>query len=187
MKSKLPLLMIIVLVLIGLVVFFLYQKEKPFLKIPFISSKKMTVQLYFSSKDGLSLVPEVRQIHRLEDRLHLAKEVINELIKGPTSTNLFPTIPQQTQLHELYLHKDIAYVDFSNELIKNHPGGSSGEIQTIFSIVNTLTANFSEIKYVQFLVEGKEIETIAGHIDTTMPFQQNLSIGKQESGKSEIR
>lgn len=168
---KINYLIIIVLVLIGLAVFLNSQKEKPFVKIPFMPTKEMKVKLYFSSKDGLSLVPEEHQIHRLGDRLHLAKEVINELIKGPVSADLFPTIPQQTQLRELYFHKDIAYVNFSIELIKNHPGGSSAEIMTIFSIVNTLTANFPEIKYVQFLVEGKEIETIAGHIDTTMPFR----------------
>ncbi len=175
MKTKLLLLIIIAFVLIGITVFFLSQKEKPFVKIPFISPKKITVQLYFSSKDGLSLVPEEHQIPRLDDRLKLAKEVINELIKGPASANLFPTIPQQTQLRALYFHKDTAYIDFSIELVKNHPGGSSGEITTIFSIVNTLTSNFPEIKYVQFLVEGKEIETIAGHIDTTIPFQRRES------------
>ncbi|MDI6735508.1 MAG: GerMN domain-containing protein [bacterium] len=175
MKTKLPLLIIMAFVLIGLALFFLSQKEKPFVRIPFISPKEITVKLYFSSKDGLSFVPEEHRIPKLGDRLQQAKEVINELIKGPISADLFPTIPQQTQLKEVYFYNDITYVDFSNELIKSHPGGSSGEIQTIFSLVNTLTSNFPEINYVQFLVEGKEIETIAGHIDTTMPFQRRES------------
>jgi germination protein M len=174
--KKLTLVIIIVFILIGLLIFFLIQKEKVKVRFPFIVPEEIVVELYFSSKDGRYLVKEERQIPKLDNRLKQAKAVINELMKGPKSKNLFPTIPQGTQLREIYLHKDTAYIDFSKELSSKHPGGSNGEIHTIFSIVNTLTFNFPNIKYVQLLVEGREIETIAGHIDTTMPFKQNLSL-----------
>ncbi len=177
MKSKkLAFLIIIALILTGLGIFLWTQKEEIKLKIPFITPEKMVVKLYFSSKDGMYLVKEEHKIDRLDDRLEQAKAVINALIKGPESKDLFPTVPDGTQLKVLYLHNDIAYVDFSEELITKHIGGSSAEIHTIFSIVNTLTFNFPKIKYVQILVEGKEIETLAGHIDTTMPFKQNRSL-----------
>ncbi|MBO5652568.1 MAG: GerMN domain-containing protein, partial [Selenomonas sp.] len=39
------------------------------------------------------------------------------------------------------------------------------------SIVNTLT-EFSEIKRVQLLVEGKKIESISGHLDLTKPVER---------------
>jgi len=159
----------------------LLPKEKISLKFPFIPTKKMVVGLYFSSRDAQYLVKEEHQIPKSGDELSEAKIVLQELIKGPHSKDLFPTIPQGTQLRELYFHKNTAYVDFSTELIKNHPGGSSGEIHTVFSIVNTLTFNFPKIKYVQILVEGQEVDTIAGHLDTSLPFKQNLSLIQQKT------
>lgn len=173
--KKLVFLIIMAIILIGGGIFLWTQKEKVKITIPFITPKEIVVQLYFSSKDGKYLVKEEHKITKLNDNLQQAKEIINELIKGSKSKDLFPTIPEGTQIRELYFHENTAYLNFSSALIKNHPGGSSAEIHTIFSIVNTLTFNFPKIKYVQILVEGREIETIAGHIDTTMPFKQNLS------------
>jgi len=178
--KKIGFLIIIVIISVGGLIFLFLREEKNKIKIPFITPKETIVELYFSSKDGRYLVKEEHQIPTSDNTISQGKEIINELIKGPKSKDLFPTIPKGTQLRELYFHKNIAYVDFSSELIKNHPGGSSAEIHTIFSIVNTLTFNFPKIKYVQLLVEGKEIDTIAGHIDTTLPFKQNLSLIQQK-------
>ena len=58
------------------------------------------------------------------------------------------------------------------------PGGSTGEILTIYSIVDTLTLNFPEIKDVQILVEGRKKDTIAGHIDITTPLAPDKQIIK---------
>ncbi|MEW6608148.1 MAG: GerMN domain-containing protein [bacterium] len=181
--KKLSLLIIIPLILLGLIIFFFTQREDIKFQIPFFKPKEIKVKLYFSSKDAKSLVLEEHRIPRLADPLSQAKEILKELIKGPESKDLFPTLPEETQVRAVYFHEDTAYVDFSAELTTKHPGGSCGEIQTIFSIVNTLTINFPKIKYVQILVEGKEVETIAGHIDTTMPFKQNLSLIYQHKKK----
>jgi len=181
MKSKIiALLIIMAIISIGIWIFSLSQKEKISLKFPFIPTKKIIVGLYFSDKDAKYLVKEEHQILKLGDRLSEAKAVLNELIKGPNSKDLSPTIPKDTQLREVYFHENTAYVDFSTELIKNHPGGSSAEIHTVFSIVNTLTFNFPKIKYVQILVEGQEVDTIAGHLDTSLPFKENLFLIQQK-------
>ena len=63
-----------------------------------------------------------------------------------------------------------AFVDFTRELVDKHPGGSTGELFTIRSVVQTLARNFPEVEYVAFLVDGREIETVAGHIDAAVPF-----------------
>ena len=39
---------------------------------------------------------------------------------------------------------------------------------TVYSIVNTL-AELPEIEMVRFLIEGEEIETLAGHLDLSEP------------------
>ena len=74
-------------------------------------------------------------------------------------------------MREVFLdEKGCAYVDFSRAISEKHLGGTSGELATIASIVNTLAANFpEEIRKVRILIDGKEARTIAGHIDISRP------------------
>ncbi|GAJ20538.1 unnamed protein product, partial [marine sediment metagenome] len=65
----------------------------------------------------------------------LARQAVIELIKGPESSDFYRTIPEGTQVNEVYIADDIAYLDLSEEIFKNHPGGSSGELMTVYSIV----------------------------------------------------
>lgn len=184
MKIKIiAFLIIITLILIASWIFFLLSKEKLSLKFPLIPTKKIEVGLYFSSQDAKYLVKEKHQIPKIGNTLSQAKAVLNELINGPNSKDLCPTIPEGTQIRALYFHENTAYVDFSSELMRHHPGGSNAEIHTVFSIVNTLTFNFPKIKYVQILVEGNEIETLAGHLDISLPFKQNLSLISAENNR----
>jgi spore germination protein GerM len=76
--------------------------------------------------------------------------------------------------------KGVAVVNFNKALSKDHPGGSSAEIMTTYSIVNSLTLNFPKIKQIQILVEGKPIETIAGHLSLKQPISPNPSLIKKQ-------
>ena len=83
--------------------------------------------------------------------------------------------PAGTKLRALFVTpKGEAYVDFSPELQKNHPGGTTNEILTVYALVNTLTSSLPAITGVQILVDGKEIDTLAGHLDLRRPLEQNL-------------
>jgi spore germination protein GerM len=92
-----------------------------------------------------------------------------ELIKGPKG-KLIPTLPPRTKLLSLQMDDEgVAKVDFSLALSKDHPGGSSAEMMTVYSIVNSLALNFPRIKRVQILIDGKPIETITGHLSLKRP------------------
>jgi len=115
------------------------------------------------------LVPEKRKISQSPS---LARQAVNELIKGPENSELYPTIPEGTQINEVYIVDNIAYIDLSEEIFKSHPGGSSGELMTVYSIVNTLT-EIPPIVGVQILVEGNEMKSLVGHVDISMPLLRN--------------
>jgi len=157
------------LILIGLggLIFSLFRQEifdalKPWVE-------KREALLYFSDPEGEYLVGEKREIGKRSEVREEAKETIIELIKGPKG-KLIPTLPPQTKLLGLELGEDgVAKVNFSKALSKDHPGGSSAEMMTLYSIVNSLTLNFSQIKRVQILIEGKAVETIAGHLSLRQP------------------
>ena len=57
-----------------------------------------------------------------------------------------------------------------------HPGGLAMELASIYSVVNSLTQNVGKIGRVQILIEGAEAETLAGHIDLSHPFSEDLSM-----------
>ena len=67
------------------------------------------------------------------------------------------------------------FVDFSPELTTRHTGGSLDELFTVYAIVNAATVNLPAIARVQILVDGKEVDTLAGHVDLRNPLAKNLT------------
>jgi spore germination protein GerM len=164
------------LILSGILVtlFFLFRQEifdsvKPWFEKRGILREKRGILLYFSDGESEYLIGEKREILKRDEVEEEAKDAINELIKGPKG-KLIPTLPPQTKLLGLELGEDgVAKINFNRALSKDHPGGSSAEMMTLYSIVNSLTLNFSQIKRVQILIEGKAVETIAGHLSLRQP------------------
>ena len=104
-------------------------------------------------------------------------EVIDGLIGGPEGA-LLPTIPEGTLLLTVEIKGDVAYVNLSRNLVDNHSGGSSGELNTIYSLVNTIALNFRRIKEVQLLIEGRRRSTLAGHIEIDYPLTPDMAMVK---------
>lgn len=188
--KNLVLFFIILLIIISIFVIFIFKtgdkkEEKIYLPdVPIYTTKekKLKINLYFSNYDDELLIPEVREIYKTKDVINQAKQAIVELIKG-SHEGLMPTVSKGTHLRELYIDKNgCAYVDFTEEISLNHPGGSWTEFITIYSIVNTLTINFPEIVKVQILIEGKSAQTLTGHIDISKPLTKNKQIIKIASG-----
>ncbi len=141
------------------------------------SSEKITIVLYFG-KDGY-LVAERRTIPKT---LGIARAAIHELIKGPTAeSGLDPSIPPGTRLRDIKIKDGLATVDFSEEIQSKHPGGSAGESITVDSIVNCLT-QFPSVQEVQILIEGRVVETLAGHLDISKPLERHADLIRPNQG-----
>ena len=92
----------------------------------------------------------------------------------PVTAPLVSAVPVGTTLRALYLASDgSAYVDLSREVTLAHPGGSVNELLTIYTIVQALTTNLPAITAVQVLVDGREVDTLAGHVDIKRPLPRN--------------
>lgn len=155
--------------IVGIYLLTKYSEKIPSYLIPKKISKPAmkTINLYFSDEEGLALKAEKRGIEPGTLTKEI-KEAVDGLIKGPRE-NLIGAIPDGTRLSDVEIKDGTAFLNFSPEISERHPGGSSAEIQTVYSIVNTITLNFPEIKKVQFLIAGKKVKTIAGHIDVSFP------------------
>ena len=138
--------------------------------------EEKNVILYFSDENEEYLIGERNKITKKDRMEEEAKDLVAELIRGPRG-KLIPTLPSQTRLLSLHVDEEgLAKVSFSKAFTTDHPGGSSAEIMTVYSIVNSLTANFPQIKRVQILVEGKEIESIAGHLSLKRPIASKADL-----------
>ncbi|QUI23886.1 GerMN domain-containing protein [Vallitalea pronyensis] len=132
------------------------------------------VMLYFATVDASGLVPHEVEIE-VNPNEPLEKTVLNLLLEGPNNEDEVSTIPEGTKVISTSISEGVCYVDFNNDFITKHPGGSTGENLTIYSIVNTLT-ELPDIKKVQFLIEGEKQAVFKGHIAFDTLFERNLDI-----------
>jgi hypothetical protein len=137
----------------------------------------MDVKVFFmAGNDATILQAEDQTIFRSAELTNRVKQVIQKLLEGPKTPGMFSSIPKDTKLLEVFIDETgVAYVDFSDPISTNHPGGILNEQATIYSIVNSLTYNLPEIRQVKILVGGAEKETLAGHL-LLLPLEMDLSI-----------
>jgi spore germination protein GerM len=145
-------------------------------------ARKITATLYFVSDDGMSLVGVQREVPFGETVLDQARQIVtSQLAVAPQP--LVSAIPIETTLRALYLtDRGDAFVDLSADVRSKHTGGALDELFTVYSIVNALTTNLPAVKRVQILIDGKEVDTLAGHVDLRHPLQKNLKWVKTEKG-----
>jgi len=143
---------------------------------PSVDKETMNIRVYFQSEEDGLLHPEDRAVPADPSPVRQAEAVIAELIKG-SEKGYLATIPPETRLRQLFITQDgTAYVDFSREFVEKHPSGTSAEVATVYSVVNSLAFNIPSVKKVFFLVEGAEKETLGGHINLSKPFTPLKSV-----------
>lgn len=144
----------------------------------YLPKREMEVKLYFADPNSDYLMAERRKIPRAFTQKQRITKTIEELITGPKGT-LIRTLPLHTTLKNVHIDNDrVVWLDFSDHLSRDHPGGSSAEIITVYSIVNTVLLNFTEETKVRILIDSLEIETLAGHIDCSKPFVANKEFAR---------
>ncbi|MBS3733268.1 MAG: GerMN domain-containing protein [Desulfobacterales bacterium] len=132
------------------------------------------VYLYFADPETGYLSSEARRIQRTADTAVFCQKITEALIAGPEN-GLMRTLPGKTELRALYITGGgIAYVDFNGEVSEHHPGGVRSELLSVYSVVNSLILNTDGIRAVKILVNGKEADTLAGHVDIRLPLKAQM-------------
>ena len=141
---------------------------------PSAQGRNIKAQLFYVADDGVSLTAVEREVAFGENAVEQAKAIVGAQI-APAAAPLVSAIPVGTTLRALFITRGgEAYVDLSGELVSGHPGGSTNELLTIRTLVDALTANLPAITAVQLLVDGKELDTLAGHVDLRRPFARKV-------------
>ena len=98
----------------------------------------------------------------------LLRYLLSEYAKQPSPH----PIKEGADVREVYVTgSGLFVVDLNSELVQGQRSGILAEELTIASLAGSLQLNFPEMTNVQFLVEGKPQESLAGHFDLTRPLQ----------------
>lgn len=140
---------------------------------------RITATLFYGSADGQVLVPVRREVPLADGVVPQGREILlTQLLPAPEPH--VSVIPEGTTLRAFYItDRGDGFVDLSGEVSSRHAGGSSAELLTVYAIVHAVTANLPSIRRVQILIDGREADTLAGHVDLRRPLEPNLSLVRE--------
>lgn len=148
------------------------------------AGRKINATLYFVAQDGLSLVGVAREVPFGDPVAEQARRIVEAQLQ-PAPQPFASPAPPGTSLRSLYVsERGDAFVDLSADASAKHTGGVLDEIFTVYAIVDALTVNLPAVKRVQILIDGKEVETLAGHVDLRHPLPRSLKWIKPEKNAS---
>ena len=139
-----------------------------------VDARKIRARLFYIDDQGTALKGVEQEVLYAESTAEQARRIIEAQIAPPPAPHV-SAIPAGTKLRTVFFTKSgEIYVDLSADLQTNHPGGTTNETLTVYALVSALTSNLPAVTAVQILVEGKEVDTLAGHLDLRRPFEQDL-------------
>jgi spore germination protein GerM len=140
------------------------------------AGRRINARLFYLTEDGMQLKQVDREVPYGDTAADQAREIAAAQL-APATAPLVSAVPAGTTLRAIFLtDRGQAYVDISKEAVLNHTGGTLDELLTVYTIVNALTVNLPAITSVQVLVDGKEVATLAGHMDLRRPLARNLTL-----------
>lgn len=101
-----------------------------------------------------------------------ARASLEELLRGEVPRGCDRPLPRGTALLDVRAEDGLVLADFSEQLVAEFQGGSDNEGVVVYAIVNTLTS-LPGVRRVQILVDGEQIDTVGGHLDTSGPLSHD--------------
>ena len=147
----------------------------------------ITATLYYGSSDGRALVPVRRDVPAATGVVDQGRQILAVQFQDAPQPYV-QVVPKGTKLRAFYVtDRGDAFVDLSGDVASAHPGGSLTELLTVYAIVNAITTNLPAIQRVQLLVEGKEVDTIAGHVDIRRPLERDSTLVRDAQSEPTLK
>lgn len=127
------------------------------------------------------LVSAAVAVKRQLDAQLQAREAVVALLAGEQGARF--AVLKDLRLRALYLDASgAAYLDLSpvSANQKEIRASAEDELLAVYALVNTLVQNVPEVRQVRFLVDGREVQTLAGHIDLSRSFGKRADLVKTE-------
>ena len=152
-----------------------------------VETAHITATLFYASSDGQSLVGVKRDVPLASGVVEQGRQILlTELQAAPQP--YIKVIPEGTMLRAFYVtDRGDAFVDLSPEASRAHPGGSLNELMTVYALVNAVTTNLPAVQRVQILIDGKEVDALAGHVDIRRPLTRDVSLVRERDATQDSK
>ena len=135
---------------------------------------RIRASLFYVAEDGLHLTAVDADVPYGATPAEQARALVEAQLQ-PAPQPLAQAIAEGTKVRQIFMADDgTAFVDLSKEAVANHRGGSLDELFAVYAIVNAITVNLPAVKSVQILIDGQEVDTLAGHVDLRHPLARNM-------------
>ncbi|MGH9350433.1 MAG: GerMN domain-containing protein [Vicinamibacterales bacterium] len=144
--------------------------------------RHITATLFYASPDGQHLVPVQREVPFGEGPVEQGRQIVLAQLTMPPAPPLVAAVPPGATLRSFYVsERGEAFVDLGREIVTAHSGGSAAELLTVYAMVNAVTANLPAIARVQILIDGREADSLAGHVDIRRPLRRNDALVRESN------
>lgn len=130
-----------------------------------VSGDMSVLELVFPSGpsgDGFEL--QQKNVPRTSSVRNLAAVVTEAFLAGPVGRPK-GLVPDGVKLKNIYFGRDsILYIDLSDEFRRNFQGNAIQEYMLLKAFHRSLMKNVYQVKGIKLLLEGKEVDSIGGHL-----------------------
>ena len=111
-----------------------------------------TIDLYFTNQDGTELIPEERTVY-YNSNVPLEKVVLEQLMRGPTTEGLYPTIPSNFTILGVTTDSGNCYFNLDASFMNDALPLANSSV-AIYSIVNSIVDD-CRVRRVQISINGE--------------------------------
>lgn len=127
------------------------------------------LKIYYPVGNRLQI--EERRLLRRTAQIAIAEAIVEEFLKGPVNMKI-SDMPKDARLLGIYRDENrMLYIDLSDEFRRNFQGDALMEFLLLKGLYESLISNLGEIEDVKVLIEGREIETLGGHLCLSYPLK----------------
>lgn len=134
--------------------------------------ERVHLHLYFANANGDQLVDTYRTVV-YNSNISLERLVVEQVLKGPNSDIVFPTLNSDTKILSVTTRDGVCYVNLDQTFL-TEPYNVTPQA-AIYSLVNSLT-ELNTVRYVQISIDGNTNQKFMDNIPLTTVFDRNLTM-----------
>ncbi len=124
------------------------------------------IVLWVAHDDTGTLRNQPLSIAISSERQRQAEDILRALLRVYTAKGSPHPLPAGAGVRSIYfIDPGLVVIDLNSELATGQTSGVFAEELTLASLTQTLNANMQGFSRVKFVVDGKEVSTLAGHAD----------------------
>ncbi|ADV67484.1 GerMN domain-containing protein [Deinococcus maricopensis] len=132
------------------------------------SVEQVRARLYFTDDQVQAMRPEVRTVSATSNAPDaVARAALKAWVAGPTSGDALPVVPKGSDVPNVWVRGEHYFVNLPAAYARLNYG-SDGERMIVCTLTRTLLE--SRGRDVTFLLNGRNVETLLGHVDLRSPF-----------------